>query len=293
MDKNKFKNSLTGAPLINKPRVGFARKRIFDAENKIIGSVAGNKIFDLNGRLWGRIVTKSEAAGFNKNEIVDRGMVIATIDNKKNIYKKQNSQIKNDAAPTVYVGTIKSNKTSAVLVALAILLFVTAATGVVLSSILKDRNEPDYLKYAPVLGVYSRVGNQSWKQNKTINIFRSSQYNTDAFIAPGDKGDYAFVVKNENTNAINYTISFKESNQNKFSLRYRLSDQTRYLIGGNDYWVEVNNLTTRTVQLKPGASQVFVLEWYWDENVSDTNDTLNGLKQNFYNLEISVSAEFV
>lgn len=294
MDKNKFKNSLTGAPLIDKPRLGFGRKRIFDAQNKVIGSVAGNKIYDLNGRLWGRIVTRNEASGFNKNEIVDRGTVIATIDNKKNIYKKQSSQVKNDAAPTMFVGTIKSNKATTVLLPILVALFlVTAVTSIILSSILKDNSEDDYLKTAPIIGVFSRVGNQSWKQNSEINIFSSSQYNTVEFIAPGDRGEYAFVVKNENTHAISYTISFKENNDTNFSLRYRLSDQTRYLIGGSNYWVEVDNLSTKAVQLLPGATQVFILEWYWDETISDENDSLNGLYRNTYNIEITVSAEFV
>ncbi len=292
MDKNKFKNSLTGAPLIDKPRLGFGRKRIFDAENKIIGSVSGNKIYDLNGRLWGRIITKNEVSGFNKNEIVDRGTVIGTIDNKKNIYKKQSSQFKADAAPTTYVGTIKSNKVVSVLVPILVATFlVTAVTSVILSSILKDNSENDYLNSAPVLGVYSRVGNISWKQSKDINIFKDSTGSN--IIAPGDKGSYAFVVKNENAHTINYTISFKASNEHNFQLKYKLSDQTRYIIGGTDLWVPINELTTRGVQLRAGATQIYVLEWYWDENENDEADTNNGKNQNTYNIEITVSAEFV
>ncbi len=294
MDKNKFKNSLTGAPLIDKPRLGFGRKRIFDAENKIIGTVSGTKIYDLNGRLWGRIITKNEASGFNKNEIVDRGTVIATIDNKKNIYRKETSKYKTEAAPTTYVGTIKSNKTVAIVVPILVAtLIITAVTSVILSTILKDNSEDDYLKNAPVLGVYSQADNQSWKQNTHIDIFRSNQYNTAEFIAPGDTGSYAFVVRNENTHAISFAISFREDNEHNFSLRYRLSDQTRYLIGGATTWVSIDNLTTRGIQLLAGATQVFVLEWWWDPNLSDEDDTINGQQQNTYNIEITVTAEFV
>lgn len=294
MDKNKFKNSLTGAPLIDKPRLGFGRKRIFDAENKIIGTVSGTKIYDLNGRLWGRIITKNEASGFNKNEIVDRGTVIATIDNKKNIYRKETSKYKTEAAPTTYVGTIKSNKTVAIVVPILVAtLIITAVTSVILSTILKDNSEDDYLKNAPIIEVLSQNNQQSWKQNKYIDIFTSNQYNTSEYIAPGDTGSYAFVVRNENTHAITFTISLSADNEHNFSLRYKLSDQTRYFIGGVGLWEDIENITLRGMQLLPGASQVFVLEWWWDPNLSDEDDTINGQQQNTYNIEITVTAEFV
>ena len=60
MSALKVRNTLTNTPIIGKPKLGL-RKRVFDADGYIIGSVRGRKILDLNGRGWGTIVKKDTA----------------------------------------------------------------------------------------------------------------------------------------------------------------------------------------------------------------------------------------
>ena len=304
-DATKFKNTLTGMPVFGAPKVGALRKKIYDAQNRIIGTVGGNRIYDLNGNLWGTIITKTSASGFNKNEIVDRGQVIATIDNHKNIYRKEVSRLKIDSSTTVYLGTIKQNTVVAVLLPIFIsLLLVTGVTGTILSGILKGKSDSDYLNSAPILGVYSKsvTPSTSWTQTEDLDIFNKGNLEM-AVIAPGQSGDYVFIVKNENAHPINYSVAIKEKDDYGFGLVYKLSaqsvgDSKRYLIGtaGNDGWVEIDGLVTATTRLEPGASQAFILDWLW---VLEDNDEQNAIDTNIgshryqYGLTLTVSAEFI
>lgn len=287
MDKNKFKNSLTGTPIINKPNVGFGRKLIIDASGYIIGSVSGNKIFDLNGRLWGRVVTKNEATGFNKNEIVDRGSVVATLDSKNNIYRRVIAQYSQGTSTTAYIGTIRSNKIASVIMPLLIIaLVITVTTSVILASILKDKSEPDYLKNAPIIDVFSKTNSVSWLQDDTIDIFPKT------VIAPGDSGEYPFVIKNKDLHPIDYTINFSENNEHEFPLKFRLYYRT-YYIGGTSAWHSLSEISKHTQELQAGQTDTYILEWWWDPNVSDEIDTDIGEHQYRYEIDISISASFV
>ncbi|MBQ7579453.1 MAG: hypothetical protein IJT25_02865 [Clostridia bacterium] len=304
-DKNKFKNTLTNAPVLGKVKLGVGRKRIFDAQNRIIGTVAGTKIYDLNNKLWGTIITRDSEAGFNKNEIVDRGTVIATIDRDKNIYRKQVSAYKAGTSSNVYLGTIRTNKVVAILLPLLIsVVAITAISGVILGVILRQKTEPDYLKEAPVLGVYSNsvYPSNNWKQKKEIDIFNKGDLKT-AIIAPGDSGNYIFAVKNENTHAIEYRITMKKDDEHNFNLVYRLAlqltgDSKRYVAGNSspEGYLSPENVLPSSVVLAPGASHYYILEWLWQDNNTDEQnktDTNIGAHQYSYNLELTVSAEYV
>ena len=289
MGKTNFKNSLTNTPIIGKPKLGL-RKRVFDAEGNVIGSVSGNRIYDLNGRVWGSVVTKDTASGYNKNDIVSHGNVIGTIDNHHNIYSKRRSATSLDVLPSVFTGTIKANKVAALLLPLIIgLAAATAVSSVVVAGVLQP--DKDYLNYAPILSVLG-PNQKAWAQDEDLKIFKSNTYNTDAYIAPGDRGDYVFVIKNDNKHAITYAINFKETNEdeeNKFGLRYRLSCESFYVLGQNGY-VTLDEKTTPEMRLEAGQSRLYRLYWYWDETISDAADNVNGLNQNTYNLGITITA---
>jgi len=289
MSNLKFKNSLTNTPIVGKPKLGL-RKRVFDAENKIIGSVSGNKIYDLNNRLWGTIVTKDNVSGYNKNDIVGHGDVIGTFDKGKNIYVKRRSITTLDVMPIEYMGTIRSNKFAAVILPLLIALFgAISVTGAIIAAIIGNNN--DYLKYAPVLSVMNYSDSVAWVQDGQLPIFYSSQYNTDKFIAPGDSGEFRFVIKNDNKHKIRYTITLKESNENNFSLKYRLKCDT-YVIGPEDY-VVIEEITIPSDVLKPVESKLYRLFWRWDPDVDDEADTINGQEQRRYKIEINIVAEYI
>ena len=306
-DSTKYRNTLTNTPVIGKIKLGVGRKRIFDAANRIIGTCAGTKIYDLNNKLWGTIVTHDSEAGFNKNEIVDRGTVIATIDSRKNIYRKTLSAFKADTSTNVYLGTIRANKVVSILLPLLIsILAVTAVSGVILSGILKGNNEPDYLKEAPVLGVYSNsiFPSNSWKQKSEIDIFNKGSLKT-AIIAPGSKGTYVFAVKNENTHAIEYNIRMHKDDTHDYNLFYRLAqrragDTKRYVAGNGteNGYLEPEAILPAKVELAPGASHYYELEWIWrledneEQNEIDTNIGEN-YKKYTYKVEITISAEYV
>ncbi|MCR5553884.1 MAG: hypothetical protein K6F08_03990 [bacterium] len=289
MDESRFKNSLTNMPIVGKPKLGL-RKRIYDSQNQIVGTTSGNKIFDLNGRLWGTVVTKDTASGYNKNDIISRGDVIGTIDESKNIYAKRRSATSFDVLPSVYIGRVKANKIVSVLFPLLIaLISATAVTGTIVAGIIKP--DDDYLNTAPVLKVANQSNQQEWTQNGNLKIFYSNQYNTDAYIAPGDSGEYRFVINNANAHPIEYSITLTEHNENEFSLRYRLMGET-YVIGGEGY-KDIGTITIPTKRLEAGQSQVYRLFWFWDPNVDDELDTLNGQYQSEYKINISVNASFV
>ena len=309
-DQSKFRNTLTNAPVLGKIQLGVGRRRIFDAQNRVIGTVAGNKIFDLNGKLWGTIITHDTEAGFNKNEIVDRGTVIATIDSGRNIYRKQLSVFKADTSTNVYLGTIRGNKVAKVLLPLVVaILAITAVSGVILSGILKGNNEPDYLNEAPVLGVYStRVyPSYHWNQNEEIDIFGKGS-KTSAIIAPGSSGTYTFVVKNENTHTIEYKITMKKTDEHDYNLKYRLAiknigDSKKYVAGnGTDAgYIEPEQINPSKAELAPGATRIYLLEWIWEnddtpeQNAIDTQlgqNTVNHKKEYTYKLTLTVSAEY-
>ena len=305
-DSTKFRNTLTNTPVLGKIKLGVGRRRIFDAANRVIGTCAGNKIYDLNGKLWGTIITKDSDAGFNKNEIVDRGTVIATIDSRKNIYRKMLSAFKADTSTNVYLGTIKSNKVVSVLLPLLIsILAVTAVSGVILSGILKGNNEPDYLKEAPVLSVYSNsvFPSNSWKQKSEIDIFNKGSQKM-AMISPGSNGTYTFAIRNENTHAIEYSIRIRKNDDHDYNLLYRLAlirAGGRRYVAGNDTdngYLEPEAIVPSKVTLEPGAVHYYDLDWIWRlEDTEEQNEIDTNIGKNYdkytYKVEITISAEYV
>ena len=315
-DQNKFKNTLTNAPVLGKIQLGVGRRRIFDATNRVIGTCAGNKIYDLNGKLWGTIITHDTEAGFNKNDIVDRGTVIATIDSRNNIYRKQLSVFKADTSTNVYLGTIRGNKVAKILLPLLIsILAITGVSGVVLSGILKSNNDPDYLKYAPVIGVYSGsvYPDRHWDQIEELNIFEKENYG--GIIAPGYSGKYQFVVKNENTHEIEYRITMEKDDEHDYHLKYRLrrgeAASGKGYVSGNGTiagYLEPEQVVPSKVKLAPGATHVYILEWMWVDDGTEEQDAIDThigehsapdpitKKTNpdyTYKLTLTVSAEYV
>ena len=124
---------------------------------------------------------------------------------------------------------------------------------------------------------------QVWHQETDINIFKVKT------VAPGDSGNYSFIVNNNSTENANYKISFEEINIANANLTYKLKRNNNYIIGDSDNWVKYNDLNVSEKVLNNDNKDLYNIEGKWIDNNNDTDvGRVLGAK---YTLKISLMAE--
>ncbi|MDD4493246.1 MAG: hypothetical protein PHV32_02680 [Eubacteriales bacterium] len=153
----------------------------------------------------------------------------------------------------------------------------------------------------PGLQVSSLDTGDIWEQSTLVGIFSGNpergvfKVDNQTVIAPGAKGNYTFRLLNLESLSINYTLELVDSDMNvpKLPLKYRLMsvDSGEYQSG--EGLVPASEITLKEQLLEAGGTDVFVLEWRWEE--SDSSDTKIGTQTDLplYILEISIMANSI
>ena len=123
---------------------------------------------------------------------------------------------------------------------------------------------------------------QTWGQETELKIF-----NVDK-IAPGDSGSYDFLINNNTSKNVKYTIILNETNEYNVNMLYKLKRNGEYIAGSSFEWVRYSKLNLGAKVLNSRKNDSYTIEWKW---VDSDNDTQVGRTKNArYKLDISIKA---
>ncbi len=143
-----------------------------------------------------------------------------------------------------------------------------------------DSSEP----YAPTFSLTDDGG--SWSEEPSLDIFYNDTFNSST-ICPGLSGSYTFNITNTSKDDMVYSISLTEENEYDIAMVYKLDIDNTQVI---DTWVRAKDFKVVDYPLSAGETSTLVLYWYWDENVSDENDTKAAQNGMQYSLSITIDA---
>lgn len=127
-----------------------------------------------------------------------------------------------------------------------------------------------------------------WEHNSQLEIFYNTYFN-DVKIAPSVRGNYSFEIKNSRGKKIKYNISLSDNNDYNINMKYRLKKGNKYVVGNYNSWVTVNELVYYNQKLKKGETNIYTLEWIWEDSDNDT--TIGQTVGANYSLAIRVYGE--
>ena len=162
-------------------------------------------------------------------------------------------------------------------------------------------------------GAVTRDERAEWTSQTDIDLFQSSYTGTggnitvnaengDKLIAPGTTNRYAFSIQNTGNIALSYSVTLQgvlDAKNPNISMEYRLRRGNAWLIGDETHWVTTAELNAaeEKADLYPDKSDPFLLEWRWNFEGSDEEDTalaaIASGRSDAFSLTISTTAEAV
>lgn len=113
--------------------------------------------------------------------------------------------------------------------------------------------------------------NISWDKIEDLDIFNNPEFNNEKIVVPMSKGSYEFVISNTINEKIKYSIMAEEVNDLNINMKYRLKLDNIYVVGDKDTWVDIKDLILQDVIVPKNSSNIYTLEWYWEESNNDTH----------------------
>lgn len=127
-----------------------------------------------------------------------------------------------------------------------------------------------------------------WNSENELRIFSNAAYEFESIIAPGSSNVYQFVVNNNNSFNILYSINFIETNEHSINMKYKLKRNGEYILGGEDSWVNASDIKKDGLSLNASSHDTYQLEWKWVDNDNDTDVAFNEAN---YSLKIEINAK--
>ena len=124
--------------------------------------------------------------------------------------------------------------------------------------------------------------------SKELRIFSNPAYEYESVIAPGSMNSYTFVVRNNNSFALEIDISFDIENEKNVNMLYKLRSEGDYYVGTIDEYDSIEDKTINKIKLPAKSQKAFILDWKW---VDSDNDTEIGFDiDSTYKLIINIGA---
>ena len=134
-----------------------------------------------------------------------------------------------------------------------------------------DYDNNDNNEYEPPYNVEVFDEETHYSIETPLDIFsKSTSHVVNGKIAPGLTNTYEFIVRNNNSYAINYELKMTEKNKDNINMKYRLKLNGKYVIGSKDKWVTYKDLVLQTKTLQAYKQDKYTLEWKWIEASNDT-----------------------
>ncbi len=284
-EKQNYNLNLTQQPCEGDFRRGRGAKIIYDAHDKILGSVSKKKVFDLNGE---------EIAFFARKEIKENSteknnkIRLYTVDcegeEENGFYLSDGRFYTISGEDETLLGTYEVTERNPVRIALLAVLAVFLALFIVFVTII---NLP--FEGRPVIDVKDKNG--AWEAQGVIAVF-------DEKVLPGSKGEYGFVIRNSYEVSLDYSFALTPkydgdldiSDIDYFPLTFRLRMNNALI--QTDRWLTVDELSYTKLSMMPQSDQSFTLEWRWAmDGGSNDGDTLIGADGGKISIVLNLTAQ--
>ncbi len=114
-------------------------------------------------------------------------------------------------------------------------------------------------------------GTKEWSELKELNIFdREHMHVVKGKIAPGVVDKYVYTVECYGDYNMLYNMQFSDENPHKINMKYKLRRNGEYVAGDENTWVTVEELSQSGMKIAPGTTDVFILDWKWEDADNDT-----------------------
>lgn len=269
----------TGFSSGDKYRRGKRARKLFNVEDKVLGGVSDDAIFDLNGKSIAsfKSKTESETDGGKTVRVAEyasetRGFRL--VDNR--LYSIENGQSK-------LVGYYKKRERNAPrITALSVL---AAALAAIIAIIAIIGYSPIYESTVkPIIEIYDVNG--GWEAQGTVAVFPSK-------MKPGDEGEYGFVLDNPHVEEMSYSFSLESVCEgfdiDYFPIEFRLKMNNMLVV--SDRWRHIDELNFSDMYILGNTSQSFTLQWRWAFNGQNEKDTIIGRKGGKISVIIHVTAQ--
>lgn len=269
LQNDTYNTKLTKEPFGGTHFSVFSRK-LCDENEKVMGSIRGKEIKDLNGKVIANLESQEKVAGEDgKNK-------------KVSVYKSPDGDVFRVEGKTVFLNDSKIGSAKPLfatlenLFVMSIIFLLLATTALITIAALP-------FKIKPVVDI--RDNNGDWGAQQNIVVF-------DKTLHPGTEGEYNFIVRNDNEVTLECVIEFIRANTNVegdyFPLEFQLL-MNNQVVGGYD-WCSIEDIKLDNLWIMPHSDQAFCLRWRWlYENNQDENDTAFAINNG--NIAISIKIE--
>ena len=123
-----------------------------------------------------------------------------------------------------------------------------------------------------------------------LNIFNFKTTDGRKVIAPGQKGEYNFTIKNDSGYNMIYNIKFCEEMTKELDIKYKLKIDNIYIRGNENEYVEADKLEVDDIIIPKNSKNIYTLEWCMGEN--EKEDTLMGISADdiYYYFRIEINS---
>lgn len=277
--------NLTQQPFEGDFRRGRGAKIIYDAHDKILGSVSKKKVFDLNGEeiaLFARKELKEDSSG--KNNKIRLYTVDCEGEEENGFYLSDGRFYAILGENEMLLGTCEVTERNLVHIALLAVLAVFLALFIAFVTII---NLP--FEGSPVIDIKDKNG--AWEAQGVIAVF-------DDKVLPGSEGEYSFVIRNPYEVSLDYSFALTPkydgnidiSDIDYFPLTFRLRMNNALI--QTDRWLTVDELSYTKLSMMPKSDQSFTLEWRWAmDGGSNDGDTLIGADGGKLSIVLNLTAQ--
>ncbi len=273
-----FSVELTREPFEGEFSAPYGGRILYGPHGKILGTVSGKRICDLNGHELAVYCGKENSEDGNGKKIKSRiysgkdGVRFSLIADR--LYSVTE-------AGEDFVGTIEvTGRNPAHIILLSALALLLAATIAFIALI----NLPVYEH--PVIEVKDDNGN--WSAQGKIAVL-------DDTVKPGSSGEYGFVISNPYEVELMYSfaiVGVYEGTEEEiyFPLQFRLKMNNALI--ETDRWLKADELKYSELEMRAKSEQSFTLQWRWSfEDGNDGNDTLIGADGGKLSLILKLTAQ--
>lgn len=121
-----------------------------------------------------------------------------------------------------------------------------------------------------------------------LNIFKNEKFNGESVIAPRSYGKYQFYVSNISKKDVKYSMKFSDEMKKFVNMKYKLKIDNVYIKGDSENYTTIDNLDIDEIIVLKDSTNIFTLEWYWEDN--DSLDTIIGSEKDtqYYKLNLQI-----
>ncbi len=121
-----------------------------------------------------------------------------------------------------------------------------------------------------------------------LKIFTDPAYAFREKIAPSSTNSYIFKIKINADVNVKYNLEFKEKNEHKINMQFKLKMNGKYIYGSDSEFVKINTFDIKDIYLEVEEDTDYELIWKWVESKNDTKiGTIDNAK---YGLSITMMA---